>query len=429
MGAVENVMRSLSVIEEKDSEINAFITVADEKALLRRAREVDDGINRGIYDSPLAGMVIAVKDNIMTAGLKTTCASEKLRDFIPPYSAAVVERLTEAGLIIIGKTNMDEFAFGSTTETSCFGSTKNPYDTTRTPGGSSGGSAAAVAAGMVELALGSDTGGSVRQPASYCGIYGLKPTYGAVSRFGLTSYASSMDQIGPFATSVDDCEALFSIIAGFDERDSNSIHYNPDSMPEKPVIGVPEKYASELICAIRRFKEAGIKVREFKFSFDIERFAAPAYYIIACAEGCSNLARFDGIRYGDRNADYCPELKARLEMGNLVLSEGFYDEYYIKASKIRRLIRNAYDEVLKGFDCILSPVVADTAPILGHYDDDRVKMYAADTFTVPANLTGLPALCIPVEKKDSLPKGAQLMGRAFSENLLFCLARQIEGMI
>ena len=401
--AVDSYMKQ---IEKSEGNIHAFVSVCDE-GLEKRIEEVQQGIASGKYTGKLAGVPIAVKDNICTKGLKTTCSSKMLESFVPTYDAEAVRRLEEAGMIVIGKTNMDEFAMGSTTETSAFGATKNPWNTDHVPGGSSGGSCAAVAAGETPVALGSDTGGSIRQPAAYCGVTGLKPTYGRVSRSGLIAYASSLDQIGPIGRNVADCAALYDIIAGHDTKDSTSLDKPVEKVGDLSEanlkgmrIGIPKEYLAEgtdeevksaILKAVMVMEEAGAKV-EF-FSLKMVDYVIPAYYIIACAEASSNLERFDGVKYGYRNMEatelhdmykrsraegFGEEVKRRILLGSFVLSAGYYDAYYLKALKTKRLIKEEFDSAFEKYDCILAPAAPTTAPELGTSLSDTLQMYLSD---------------------------------------------------
>ncbi len=440
----ELLEQSLKQINERDGDIHAFLSVYDTDALYKRADRLQQLIDDGAYGQCLlAGIPIAIKDNICTSDLPTTCGSDMLKDYTPPYDATVVECLRDAGAIIIGKTNMDEFAFGSTTETSAFFPTKNPLDTSRVPGGSSGGSAAAVASGMVNIALGSDTGGSIRQPAAYCGLTSLKPTYGMVSRYGLVAYASSMDQIAPIAGCISDCAILLDTIGGADPKDPTCLPgerkrlSNTDTTGvESMTVGVYTDGADDRIAALVRevadiFREHGASVEEFVPEHI--KYMVPAYYVIACAEGSSNLERYDGVRYGHRSQDYTSvqemiqnsrneafgdELKRRILLGTYVLSSGFYDEYYLQALKVRRLIQQSYDKAFEHFDLILIPTTASIAPKLGESLSDPIKMYQGDIYTVAANLTGCPAAAFPCGHISSLPVGAQLMAARFGEDKL-----------
>lgn len=421
----------------KKSKLNAFITVAEENALFQ-AKEID---SKG-HDGPLAGIPIAIKDNISTKGIKTTCASKILTGYIPPYDAHVIEKLKEAGAIIIGKTNMDEFAMGSSTETSFYGPTLNPWDLQRVPGGSSGGSAAAVAGGEAPLSLGSDTGGSVRCPASFCGVVGLKPTYGVISRYGLISYANSLEQIGPFATSVRDVAALFDVIAGHDPRDSTSVdrEVNYSRALENGVsglkIGIPEEYFGEGIDknveksvrdAINTLEGLGATSVEVKMPHT--KYALSAYYIIAMSEASSNLARFDGMRYGLRTEDsdwhttfsrvrasgFGDEVKRRILLGTYALSAGYHDKYYLKALKIRTLIKQDFDRAFKDVDVLIAPTMPYPAFKLGEKIDDPILLYLADVDTVPINLAGVPSISLPCGFSGRLPIGMQVIGKHFDE--------------
>ena len=434
--SVEEVV--LEALERAEADTcNAFITVCEREQVLVRAREVQARIDAGeLADSPLAGVPIAVKDNICTKGVRTTCGSWMLENYVPTYSATVVEKLEQAGLILIGKTNMDEFGMGSTSETSFFGPVKNPYDETRVAGGSSGGSAAAVASGIVPLALGTDTGGSIRQPSSHCGVVGLKPTYGTVSRFGLVAYASSMDQIGPIAGNVEDCAALLDVITGYDPKDSTSLRLPDSACPgsKQPAsgtegirIGIP-----------RGFSKVNISSCE-EFDLDYASYAVPAYYVIACAEASSNLARFDGVKYGfradgyeslhdmyekTRDEGFGEEVRRRIRLGEFVLSQGYYDEYYLQACRVRRLVAESYQKAFAAFDFIGSPVAPTVAPKLGESLQDPIRMYTSDLYTVPANLCGFPAISIPGGTEDGMPVGVMLTGNHFSERRLLQAARE-----
>ncbi|MDR2688009.1 MAG: Asp-tRNA(Asn)/Glu-tRNA(Gln) amidotransferase subunit GatA [Oscillospiraceae bacterium] len=428
------------------SELNCYISLCREHAYARAA-EVQARLDAGDVRSPLAGVPIAVKDLICTKGIGTTCASEMLRGFVPPYDATVVGKLNAADMIILGKANMDEFAMGSTTETSAWGPTRNPRNPAHVPGGSSGGSAAAVAAREAPIALGSDTGGSIRQPAAYCGVTGLKPTYGAVPRYGLIAYASSLDQIGPIGRDARDCAALFDLIKGKDERDSTSMEY-PET-PAKPLqglrVGVPKEFfgdglhpevARAVLAAKDRLMALGARAGEC--SLPMAEYAIPTYYIIACAEACSNLSRYDGIKYGhssakaqglrdtyilSRSEGFGMEVKRRVMLGNFVLSSGYFDAYYKKALQAKRLIQDAFARAFEQFDVILGPVAPTTAPRLGESLSDPLKMYLSDIYTVMINIAGLPALSLPCgEDLQGLPIGLQLIGRPFEEKTLLAAA-------
>lgn len=451
------VQQVLDAIRDKDQDINAFITVDGDNALAY-ADEVQKKIDAGELTGPLAGVPVAVKDNICTRGILTTCASHILDNFVPTYDAEVITRLKNAGMVIIGKTNMDEFAMGSTTETSYFGPTKNPVNTSHVPGGSSGGSCAAVASGEVSIALGSDTGGSIRQPSSYCGVVGMKPTYGTVSRYGLIAYGSSLDQIGPIAGNVTDAAALLQVIAGHDPKDSTSAtldDYDFMSALRQDVkglkIGLPIEYYGdglepEISTAIHRaadvLKSAGAEVEEFHL--DLIDYAIPAYYVIACAEASSNLERFDGVKYGYRAENYedlnnmykksrtegfGDEVKRRIMLGSFVLSSGYYDAYYLKALRVKNLIKQSFDKAFEKYDIILAPAAPTTAPELGKSLSDPLKMYLSDIYTVSVNLCGLPGMTVPVGRDNNeLPIGMQIIGNIFSEKTVLRTAYTYEQL-
>ncbi|AKA75096.1 Asp-tRNA(Asn)/Glu-tRNA(Gln) amidotransferase subunit GatA [Saccharolobus solfataricus] len=447
--AEEYIERTYEKIGKYDKYINAFITIRSKEEVLK---EVKESINKG---GKLAGVLIAIKDNISTEGIRTTCASKMLEDYIPPYDATVIEKLKKEGAVIIGKTNMDEFAMGSTTETSYFGPTRNPWDLERTPGGSSGGSGAALAAGYVELALGSDTGGSIRAPAAYNAIFGLKPSYGTVSRFGLVAYANSLEQIGPMARNAEDLGLLFSIIAGPDERDATTINLNLNfelkersvknvrigvlsdilEMSEKPVSGVIKDVVNKL-------SSEGALIEDTKLGN--AEYALPAYYIIAMSEASSNLARYDGVRYGyskymegnwrevyakNRGEAFGMEVKRRILLGSFILSAGYYEEFYLKALKVRNLIKKNLDELFKKYDILLSPTMPILPPKIGEVINDPVRMYAMDLNTVIANLAAIPALSMPVGFYSDLPIGLQLMGKYLSDIYLINISSFIERNI
>lgn len=437
-----------------DADINAYITV-NADAALAAADAVDAKIARGEEIGMLEGIPMAVKDNICTEGLRTTCASHMLENFVPQYDAAVVEKLAEAGAIILGKTNMDEFAMGSTTETSYFGPTKNPVNPDCVPGGSSGGSAAAVAAGEAVYALGSDTGGSIRQPAAFCGIVGLKPTYGAVSRYGLIAFASSLDQIGPLTNDVRDAGLVMNAIAGYDHRDSTSanvVHEDYTRLIGKDIsgvkIGVPAEYLGEgvspaikeQIAKVRALLEAKGAIVE-DCSLPTTNYAIPAYYLIAPAEASSNLARYDGVRYGlreqaddmismfkkTRQQGFGDEVKRRIMLGTYALSAGYYDAYYLKALKVRHLIQDDFKRAFEKYDCLLTPASVVTAPKIG-VEYDAVTTYKQDICTVTSNLAGLPAVSVPFGKDENvMPIGIQFIGKAFDEAFLLQVADVVEA--
>lgn len=434
----------LEGIEKTDSKINAYITVNRDEAL-EKAKEVQTKIDSGELTSPLAGVPIAVKDNICTKNLKTTCASKMLESFVPCYDATVIERLENAGAIVLGKLNMDEFAMGSTGETSHFGASKNPWDTNRVTGGSSSGAAGAVASKTAMLTLGSDTGGSIRQPASYCGVTGFKPTYGTVSRYGLVAHASSLDQIGPIARNVADCAALMDVISGLDPKDSTTLNIGTPNflnnlsddisgmkiaLPREcfEVKGLDPEVSKKVKNVAEVLRSKGAIVEEISLSF--LDYGVADYYIIASAEASSNLSRFDGVKYGfraeteslsevyskSRSEGFGDEVKRRILLGTFVLSSGFYDAYYNKALKVKRVIKEAYDKVFETYDAILCPTAPTTAPTIGKSLSDPLQMYLSDIFTVSVNIAGLPALSMPCGfDKNGLPIGAQLIGPQLGE--------------
>lgn len=453
--AVAATEAMLARIAEQDKNYNCYITV-DEEGALASAKKAQHEIEAGTLTGPLAGVPMAVKDNLCTAGLLTTCASNTLRNFVPTYTAQAVKNLEQAGAIILGKTNMDEFAMGSTTETSAYGVTKNPCNAEHVPGGSSGGSAAAVAAGECFFALGTDTGGSIRQPASYCGVVGMKPTYGTVSRYGLVAYGSSLDQIGPLAKDVADCAAVLSALSSHDEKDSTSL-------PREDVdftaalqegvaglrIGIPKDYLGEglngevkaaVLSAAEALRQKGAVVEQFDLS--LVEYAIPAYYTIAAAEASSNLERFDGVKYGYRTADYAglhdmykksrsegfgEEVKRRIMLGSFVLSSGYYDAYYLKALKVKALIKKAFNEAFQKYDLILGPTAPTTAPRLGESLADPIQMYLGDIYTIAVNLAGLPGISVPCGRDGAgLPIGLQLIGDCFQEKKILRAAYAYE---
>lgn len=453
--AVEATKAALEQIKAVDDKIHGFVSY-DEEGALKRAEEVQKGIEEGIYTGPLAGVPMAVKDNICTKGYTTTCSSKILENFVPTYSAQAVENLIKEGVIFLGKTNMDEFAMGSTTETSAFGETKNPWDLDRVPGGSSGGSAAAVASNECFMALGSDTGGSIRQPSSYCGVTGMKPTYGTVSRYGLIAYGSSLDQIGPIAKNVSDCAALLEVIASYDAKDSTSIERDDYDFTAALVddvkgmkIGIPKDYFGEgldpevkeaVLAAAKVLEEKGAVVEEFDLG--LVDYAIPAYYVIASAEASSNLSRFDGVKYGYRAKDYeglhnmykktrsegfGAEVKRRIMLGSFVLSSGYYDAYYLKALRTKALIKKEFDKAFERYDMILGPVAPTTAPKLGDSLSDPIKMYLGDIYTISVNLAGLPGISLPCGRdKNGMPIGLQLIGDCFQEKKIIQAAYTFE---
>ena len=453
--AVEAVQACLKEIEKKESLIHAYVTV-DEEGALKQAAEVQKKMEAGDLTGPLAGVPLAVKDNICTEGLRTTCSSRILENFVPPYTAQALQNLQAAGMIVLGKTNMDEFAMGSTTETSAWGVTRNPWNTEHVPGGSSGGSCAAVAAGEAFAALGSDTGGSIRQPSSFCGVTGIKPTYGTVSRYGLIAYGSSLDQIGPIARSVGDCAALLEVLASKDLKDSTSVAREDCDFTSALTgdvkglrIGIPRDYLQEgldedvrkaVLNAAEVLKEKGAIVEEFDLS--LVEYAIPTYYTIAAAEASSNLERFDGVKYGlrakeaeelhqmykkTRSQGFGAEVKRRIMLGSFVLSSGYYDAYYLKALKVKALIKQAFDKAFASYDVILGPVAPTTAPALGASLSDPMKMYLGDIYTISANLAGLPGMSVPCGMDpQGLPIGLQLLGDCFKEKNILQAAYAFE---
>ena len=449
----EDIIKSYSKrIEEKEKDVEAFVTITTDKAL-----DESKSVNR--TKSKVAGIPIGLKDNLCTKGVKTTCSSKMLENFIAPYNATVVENLKNAGIISIGKMNMDEFAMGSSTEYSTFKTTKNPWNLSTVPGGSSGGSAAAVASDMVPWALGSDTGGSIRQPASLCGVVGLKPTYGLVSRYGLVAFASSLDQIGPITKDVTDSAILLNIIAGFDEKDSTSVKLPKKDYTKslkkdvsKFIIGVPKEFLGEgtnpevrksIENAIEKYKELGATVEEC--TLDVANQALATYYIIACAEASSNLGRFDGIRYGYRTENYNnlndifinsrseafgEEVKRRIILGTYVLSSGYYDAYYKKAQKVRTVIKQEFEKLFKKYDFLITPTSPTVAYKIGEKSNNPLEMYLADLCTVSVNIAGLPGISIPCGVDSSgLPIGLQLIGHPFEEETILQAAYTYEQEI
>lgn len=441
-------------VETVEDKIGAFITRTKEIAL-ERARAVDRQIRDGENIPALAGIPVAVKDNMCTDGTLTTAGSKILSNFIPPYSATVVKKLDAAGAAMVGKTNMDEFAMGSSTENSAFFTTRNPWDTGRVPGGSSGGSAAAVAAGEAVCALGSDTGGSIRLPASFCGVVGMKPTYGAVSRYGLIAYASSLDQIGPFARDVTDCALMLNAICGHDPLDSTSAKYQASDYTDflkddirGMKLGVPEEYMAEgidtevrgvILKAMEKLESLGAVV-EYT-SLPHTEYALSTYYLIAPAEASSNLARYDGVRYGiraegaedvvdmfikTRSKGFGNEVKRRIMLGTYALSAGYYDAYYLKALKVRTLIKEDFDRAFEKYDLLLSPVSPTTAFRIGEKTEDPLQMYLSDVCTISVNLAGIPGMSVPCGFAGGMPVGLQLMGKHFDEGTLLRAAYAFE---
>ena len=439
--ATEAVIKQIKAVEEQ---VHSYVTL-DEEGAMKRAKEVQAQIEAGTLTGPLAGVPAAIKDNMCTKDMRTTCSSKILENFVPTYTAEAVLNLEKAGAVILGKTNMDEFAMGSTTETSYYGVTRNPWNTEHVPGGSSGGSCAAVAANECFYALGSDTGGSIRQPSSFCGVTGIKPTYGTVSRYGLIAYGSSLDQIGPVAKDVSDCAAILEAISSHDLKDSTSMARTDcdfTSALKDDVkgmkIGIPSSYFGEgldeevraaILKAADILKEKGAIVETFDLG--LVDYAIPAYYVIASAEASSNLSRFDGVKYGYRTKEYeglhnmykktrsegfGPEVKRRIMLGSFVLSSGYYDAYYLKALRTKALIKKEFDKAFAKYDLILAPASPDTAPKLGSSLSDPLKMYLGDIYTISVNLAGLPGMTVPCGMDSKgLPIGMQLIGDCFKE--------------
>ena len=454
ISVTEATQAYLDQIEKVENDVHSYVTI-DKEGALKRAGEVQKMIDDGTLRSPLAGVPVAIKDNMCTKGTRTTCSSKILENFVPTFTSEAVLNLEKAGAVIIGKTNMDEFAMGSTTETSYYGVTRNPWNLEHVPGGSSGGSCAAVAAGECAYALGSDTGGSIRQPSSFCGVTGIKPTYGTVSRYGLIAYGSSLDQIGPIAKDVTDCATILETIASHDVKDSTSVkrEYDFTSALADDVkgmkIGIPRDYfgdglsadvKEQILNAVKVLEEKGAVVEEFDLS--LVKYAIPAYYIIADAEASSNLARFDGVKYGYRTEEYeglhnmykktrsegfGAEVKRRIMLGSFVLSSGYYDAYYLKALRTKALIKQAFDKAFAKYDMIVAPAAPTTAPELGKSLSDPMKMYLSDIYTISVNLAGLPGISIPVGKDSKgLPVGMQLIGDCFQEKKIIQAAYTFE---
>ncbi len=453
---VDAVNDAFAHIEKQDKTINSFVTVTNKEEALKKAEEVQKLIDEGKLTGPLAGVPVAIKDNMCTKGMLTTCSSKILGNFVPTYTATAVENLEKAGAVIIGKTNMDEFAMGSTTETSAYGATKNPWNTEHVPGGSSGGSCTAVASEECSYALGSDTGGSIRQPSSFCGVTGIKPTYGTVSRYGLIAYGSSLDQIGPVAKDVTDVATILETIASHDEKDSTSVKRDDYNFTEALVddvkglkIGIPKDYFGDgldkevkdsILNAVEVLKSKGAIVEEFDLS--LVEYAIPAYYVIASAEASSNLERFDGVKYGYRTQEYeglhnmykktrsegfGEEVKRRIMLGSFVLSSGYYDAYYLKALRTKALIKKAFDEAFAKYDVIIAPAAPTTAPKIGSSLADPIKMYLGDIYTISVNLAGLPGITVPCGKdSNGLPIGMQIIGDCFKEKTIIRAAYAYE---
>lgn len=453
LSAVELTKACLERIRAVESRVNAIVTVTDELALKQAGQA--DKMFAGGKATPLTGVPALIKDNMCTRGVKTTCSSKMLENFVPPYDATVAERLNGAGMVMVGKGNMDEFAMGSSTENSAMFTTHNPWDLSRVPGGSSGGSAAAVAAGEAIYALGSDTGGSIRQPAGFCSISGLKPTYGRVSRYGLVAFASSLDQIGPLTRDVTDCALVMNAIAGYDKRDSTSA---PQSVPDYTKcltgdikgmrIGVPKEYfvsgmqpevAAAIDAAMKKLVGLGAKLDEV--SLPSTKYALAVYYIIAPSEASANLARYDGVKYGysyqagntmwenmeaSRQHGFGPEVKRRIMLGTYALSSGYYDAYYVKAQKVRTIIRREFDSVFEKFDALVTPT-SPTVPFkIGEKASDPVSMYLSDVCTLPINIAGVPAMSIPAGFANGLPVGMQIIAKSFAEETILRIAHAYE---
>ena len=441
--AVQATQAVLDQIDRVENTVHAYVTV-DKEGALKKAAKIQKKIDSGELTGPLAGVPVAIKDNMCTEGMLTTCSSKILYNFVPTFTAEAVKRLEDAGAVIIGKTNMDEFAMGSTTETSAYGVTRNPWNPEHVPGGSSGGSCAAVAAGETFYALGSDTGGSIRQPSSFCGVTGIKPTYGTVSRWGLIAYGSSLDQIGPVAKDVTDCATILEVISAHDPKDSTSVERETDFTSalvddvKGMRIGIPRDYLGEgldpevkeaILNAAKVLEEKGAIVEQFDLS--LVEYAIPAYYVIASAEASSNLSRFDGVKYGYRAEEYeglhnmykksrsegfGPEVKRRIMLGSFVLSSGYYDAYYLKALRTKALIKKAFDDAFARYDVILGPAAPYTAPKLGESLSDPIQMYLGDIYTISVNLAGLPGMTVPCGMDSKgLPIGLQLIGDCFKE--------------
>ena len=453
---VDAVNAAFDQIEAVEKDINSYVTVYKKEEVLEKAEHIQKLIDEGQLTGPLAGVPVAIKDNMCTRDKLTTCSSKILGNFYPTYSAEAVINLEKAGAVIIGKTNMDEFAMGSTTETSFYGPTKNPWNKEHVPGGSSGGSCAAVAAEECSYALGSDTGGSIRQPSSFCGVTGIKPTYGTVSRYGLIAYGSSLDQIGPVAKDVTDCATILETIASYDSKDSTSVKRDDYNFTEDLVedvkglkIGIPKDYFGEglepevkeaILKAVDVLKDKGAIVEEFDLS--LVEYAIPAYYVIASAEASSNLSRFDGVKYGYRTEEYNglhnmykktrsegfgEEVKRRIMLGSFVLSSGYYDAYYLKALRTKALIKKAFDEAFAKYDVIIGPAAPTTAPKLGDSLSDPIKMYLGDIYTISVNLAGLPGISVPCgQDSNGLPIGMQIIGDCFKEKNIIRAAYTFE---
>jgi aspartyl-tRNA(Asn)/glutamyl-tRNA(Gln) amidotransferase subunit A len=454
LSSVELTKGVFERIHHVEDKVRCFVTITEDTALAQ-AKDADERIKAGKL-SPLTGIPALIKDNMCTRGVKTTCSSKMLGNFVPPYDATVVERLMAAGMVMLGKGNMDEFAMGSSTENSAFFATHNPWDLNRVPGGSSGGSAASVAAGEAVYSLGSDTGGSIRQPAGFCSVVGLKPTYGLVSRYGLVAFASSLDQIGPLTKDVTDCALVMNVIAGHDPRDSTSVDQPVPDYTKSLVsdlkglrIGVPREYFVKgmesgveqvMRQAIAKLEELGAKV-EWEVSLPHTRFALACYYIIAPSEAMANLARYDGVKYGfsareaenmwdamekTRQYGFGPEVKRRIMLGTYALSAGYYEAYYLKAQKVRTLISREFAQAFTKYDALITPT-SPTVPFrIGEKTDDPLQMYLSDVCTLPINIAGIPGMSVPAGFVDGLPVGMQILGKPFSEETLFRVAYAYE---
>ncbi|MFC2033897.1 Asp-tRNA(Asn)/Glu-tRNA(Gln) amidotransferase subunit GatA [Chloroflexota bacterium] len=454
VSSVELTRDCLERIKEIEPEVHSLVTVTEELAI-KQAEKADKLIAKG-DSNPLTGIPAIIKDNMCTKGILTTCSSKMLENFIPPYNATVVEKLRQTGTIIVGKANMDEFAMGSSTENSAMFTTRNPWDLNRVPGGSSGGSAAAVAANEAIYALGSDTGGSIRQPAGFCSVTGLKPTYGRVSRYGLVAFASSLDQIGPLTKDVKDCALVMNVIAGHDKKDSTSA---TSPVPDYTQclttdlkglrIGIPKEYfvedmqeevSNNMKNAIKKLEELGASV-EWEVSLPHTRYALAVYYIIAPSEASANLARYDGVKYGfsakeaenmwdamekTRQHGFGAEVKRRIMLGTYALSAGYYDAYYLKAQKVRTIIRQEFDQAFEKYDALITPTSPTTPFKIGEKTDDPVQMYLSDVCTLPINIAGVPAISIPAGFADGLPIGMQIIGKPFSEETLLKIAHAFQ---
>jgi len=450
ISSVELTESVLERIAEVESKVQACITITEDRAL-REAKEADSCIARGDI-APLTGIPALIKDVICTQGIRTTCGSKMLENFVPPYNATVIEKLKTQRTVMLGKTNMDEFAMGSSTENSAFFPTHNPWGLSRVPGGSSGGSAAAIAADEAIYTLGSDTGGSIRQPAGFCNVVGLKPTYGRVSRFGLVAFASSLDQIGPITKNVTDCALVMNAIAGYDPRDSTSVPYPVPDYTRQLIpdlkglrIGVPKEYFVEgmqsevrtaLEIAIKKLKELGAEI-DWEASLPSTKYALAVYYILAPSEASANLARYDGVKYGfsqqnasnvieatekTRQFGFGPEVKRRIMLGTYALSAGYYDAYYLKAQKVRTLIKQEFDQAFKKYDALVTPTSPTTAFKLGEKIEHPIQMYLSDVCTLPINIADLPAISLPAGFADNLPIGMQIIGKPFDEESILRIA-------